>query len=921
VSSFARTKLQPPRVRAGALIPRPVLEERLARDLLDYRAVLVCAPAGFGKTSLLARQIERLPGGTAVAWVGCDSDDSPMQLLECLVAALEPFDLPWRTDPGALMVSAAQADTREARRRLVAEVINALDACDVPHGVIFVDDLHRVQHGMVYQFLDLLLERFTPRWTMVIATREEPPLPLARLRAAGHLADYRSTDLRFEPAETLRLARAAGLDESAAESLQARTDGWPVGLRLALDLQRGGAGAAGHTIDRRVFDFLATEVLDRMQPELREFLLACSVLPELTASRCAAVTGDPHAALRLDQIDRAGLFVTPLDATEPTWRLHDLFRATLEQHLRRDRPAEVPQLLARAAASEPDPVRRVGFLLHAQDWPAAAAELRELSPGLLTSGALADVLHLLERFPAAERERQPDLQLTLATTGWARWDWPLMQSASHRAVQGYRREGRSLQALEASGYEVIALRGGGLREDSSAASAVLEAACARLVDPRRWEQQPVTGNEPDYVALALLALDRIWAAFDEGRLADLPGHLQCQMRLLDGSTGPEALFRSLPLPLYLGLPGLREPLLHYVHVVMGRTERMPGELRTLARGLLGGVRLWAGDVASALPELLEAADEVRWQVHPLRLTLYVQTPLNLAHALRGDVVSLLQDAERFEAGMKRAADVPALGQRVAFERFTLARWMLCAGCDGVARDLLRMVRGHVDPRERPIFAQQRRALGGYLAWIDGDAEAALAAFEPLLAEPAVGLFGLASELRLRVAHLRMARGDALQDVALVLQPLFRRHAGDADLAAVWTAGPVLLEGLAATDWGTAMEAGPQRQLADWAQRARALRIDAAPAVAAAAPAEPTPSGRMPLAAALPASGRGDPALAQLSAREREVLERLAAGDSNKLIARAFDLSPHTVKRHVANILDKLGVASRGQAAAWFRERG
>lgn len=921
-TAFARTKLQPPRVRAGTLIERPTLEARFAGSLTEHRVVLVCAPAGYGKSSLLARQMAALPSGMAMAWVGCDSDDTPMQLLECLVAALEPYDLPWRSDPMTLMANAAAAVSRDAARAIVAEIINALDACDVPHGLIVVDDFHRVRHPLVFQFLELLLERFTPRWTMVIASREEPPIPLARLRAEGELAEFRAADLRFEPAETHQLAARAGLDAEAADRLHANTDGWPVGLRLALDLQRGGISRgqpAAPLVDRRVFDFLAAEVLDRLEPALRDFLLPCSLLTELTATRCAALTGDEHAMQRLEAIDRAGLFVTPLDGPEPAWRLHDLFRAALEQQLRREQPHAMARLLQRAAASEPDPTRRIAYLLQAQDWTAAAAELRAQGPGLITSGAIGTVLALIERFPSAVRDDLPDLLLTLAITGWATWNWPLMQRSAHQAAVGYRALGLQDHALEAMGYEVVAQRAGGQRAAAQDTARALEAAVAQQPGPRAWQHEPVLGNEPAYVAQALLLLDRTWDAFDEGRLHELPSHLAAQMDLLDHSRGADSLYRSLPLPLYVGLAGMRQPMLHYVHRVLARTDRLPGELRTLARGLLGHLKLWSGDVDGAIPELAEAADETRWRDHPLRMTVYVLPPLMLAHALRGDRAGLLHEHDQLQRAVQRVAGDPVLGSRLTIELFTVARWLLCGGCHDEARALLISLRDRDATRERLVLARQRQALDGYLAWLDGDAAGALSVFEPLLDDPAFELLGLRSELRLRTAQLRLSLGHGTASAAAALEPLFTRHAGDADIAATWVVGPALLHDLSAADWGDSLPAMAQRTLLEWTRRAAALRSAsaAAPPCAAESPAQREPSS---VAMPAPTAAASPQATDALSAREWEVLARLAAGDSNKLIARAFDLSPHTVKRHVANILDKLGLASRGQAAAWHRQQ-
>ncbi len=912
---FARTKIQAPRVRGSALIARPALEARFAQALQNHSLVLLSAPAGFGKSSLLARQMAQLPEGTAVAWVGCDADDSPLQLLHCLVAALEPHDLPWRTDPEVLMASATSASSREARRAIVAELINALDACDVPHGLIVVDDLHRVRHGMVYQFLELLLERFTPRWTLVIASREEPPLPLARLRAAGELAEFHAADLRFDAQESCQLAARAGVDAGAAHALHVRTEGWPVGLRLALDLQRDGGprpGAGAHLIDRRVFDFLATEVLGRLRPDLRDFLLACAVLPELTATRCAAVTGDAQAAQRLDEIDRAGLFVTPLDCTEPTWRLHELFRTALEQRLRMDQPEALPRLLQRAAAAEPDPARRIGFLLQAQDWAAAAAELRAQAPGLITGGASSVLAHLLDRFPADQREHQADLLLTQALAGWGRWDWTQMHQAAQRAALACRRNDRSEDALEAEGYALVALRASGQREASLQSAQVLEHAVAQQVDRRAWQFAPITGNEPGYVATALLALGRTWDAFDEGRLNELPGLLDEQMSLLDHSTGADSLFRSLPLPVYQGLAGMHAPMQRYVQCVLTRTDRIPGELRTLARGLQGGLRLWSGDVAGALVDLQDAAEDTRWRDHPLRLSLYVHPSMHLAQALQGERTALRASATHFQGLVQRAALVPALQHRLDIEIFTLARWLLCAGCDVEARQLFLSLPTTPPPHERPVFARQRQALGGYLALLEQQPDRALAQFEPLLKDPVLDLRGLRTELHLRVARLRLAQGDA-SAAADTLRPLFASAghgavgpASGAGHAVLWLAGPQVLRALADTDWSGHLTVAAAQSVALWATQAESLRGQAADMRRVAGPAATLQTGT-PMA---------DDAKT-LSAREWDVLGRLAEGDSNKLIARAFDLSPHTVKRHVANILDKLALNSRGQAAAWY----
>src|SRR5580765_5226689 len=239
--SFALTKIQAPRPRAG-LLRRESLEQRMVDAALAKRLVLLAAPAGFGKTAALTGLISRLAGRAAVAWVAVDSDDDPLGLLACLIAALEPLDPPWRTDPEALI--AAAGGSRSDRHDVVTQVLNALAACDVERGLIVLDDAHRVSDAAVFEFLDLLLERLPPQWGVIVASRTDPPLAsLARLRAHGELAEFRQRELRFTLDEVRALLPAgddsATLDhEATSERLYQRTHGWAVGLRLAVKIGR-----------------------------------------------------------------------------------------------------------------------------------------------------------------------------------------------------------------------------------------------------------------------------------------------------------------------------------------------------------------------------------------------------------------------------------------------------------------------------------------------------------------------------------------------------------------------------------------------------------------------------------------------------------------------------------------------------------
>ena len=172
---FAATKIQPPRLRA-ARVARSTLDDALAQAIAQQRVVLLQAPAGFGKTTALAAQVARLPAGWGAAWVSLDSDDDAERLFACLIAALEPFDLPWRSAPEALVGLAG--GERADRQRAAAELLNALAEAGVAHGLVIVDDLHRLADDNAFALLAQLVERLPAQWTLVLAGRTAPPLPL-----------------------------------------------------------------------------------------------------------------------------------------------------------------------------------------------------------------------------------------------------------------------------------------------------------------------------------------------------------------------------------------------------------------------------------------------------------------------------------------------------------------------------------------------------------------------------------------------------------------------------------------------------------------------------------------------------------------------------------------------------------------------
>ncbi|MEF7616261.1 LuxR C-terminal-related transcriptional regulator [Aquincola sp. MAHUQ-54] len=903
--TFARTKIQPPRLRNGALVERRGLEARLGEALLSHRLVLVCAAAGYGKTAALARQIERLPTGTAHAWIALDEGDDLHRLLGCLAAALEPYDPPWRVAPEALIAQATSTDARQ-RQTAAAELLNTLDACEVPHGVIVLDDLHRVDDEAVFGFLDLLIRRLGPRWTMAVASRSQPPLTLARLRAAGELVHIGQAELQMDRDEVRALAATTGLDAGEADALHQRTQGWAAGLRLALSaMHERGSVLRRATLDRHAFEFIATEVLDGLPPPLRDFLLQTSVLPELTAARTAAVTGLPlaEAAAMLDDIERRGLFVSVLDAEAPTeddapftLKLHDLFRDALDHRLHRERPQDVAALLERAAATEPDATRRIGLLLRAGRHAEAAQVLLAIGPGELAEGAVASMARLVAQFPAEWAIGSPELQRMRGLVAWARWDFAEMLDAMRQAESAYEARGDVPGQQATQAYQALALNAFGRMHEAGQRLSVL----------RR------EALAPDVRIAVLVACS--WHALEVGALHRVGPVLDELMDLLQRDSRMASWYHCMPLPRFNGLRGTAVPLQRYADGAQRVAGDTPTPLRASAMVQHGWRRLWQGRLDEAEDAWRRGVADAAWVGNPVNVRQHLQALAAVLHAVRG------RRAEALAIARTRIEEIAAHRNAWSHAQLLFQVARVAVLCDDLAL-LSSCLRRLPD-------APQHVPLRGHAARLQGRLDDAIAHWQQALQqEERIDLVGQAAETRLHLAQALAAGGHPVQ-AAAVLAPVFARVDEEGEPGGVLLAGgPVAA--LAAVDWQHMLPAARQAALRTWARLLQA----------AAPGPEPPPQIVLPTAPTVPARAHppveedgeddGDPEAASVSAhprlarlslspREREVLARIANGDSNKLIARAFDLSPHTVKRHVANLLDKLGVDSRGQAAAWYR---
>jgi LuxR family transcriptional regulator, maltose regulon positive regulatory protein len=886
-TAFAVTKIQPPRLRAD-LVARAVLEPALSQALQTQRLTLLVAAAGYGKTTTLTQLLSRLPRHCALAWISADHHDELQRLLECLTVALEPYDLPWRVAPEALATLACDnAGVREA----ATELVNALAGCEAPRGLIVIDDAHRLQDARSWQFLQSVVERLPTTWGVVIGSREEPPLSLARWRAAGDLAEFGQQDLQFSESEVeVLLAHDRRLPHApSARELLKRTDGWPAGLRLSLSalqsgLKAGERGAtsawAGTPAKRHLFDYLAAEVLDGMPPPLRHFLLRCSLLPELTAQRCALLTSKPQAAAMLEEIERRGLFVSVLDAQEKTLRLHDLFRDFLEDRLQRDHADEVPGLLRRAAQAERDLPRRVGYLCRAAAWPEAAAALMAGGPSLLAAGGAANLEQMLGKFPAHAFEQQPELPLLRGLLAFTRYDWDSILPAMQQAARLFAQVQQTGLAAIARAYACA-----GLHHVGRSAQAEQELATL-LVEPL------------DDMARAVTCYVAAWHEFSCERSDNIAPLITSMLDALDQLPDLAQWHQCANLSMLVGLPGMQAPLQRFADTVLRRSGDDPTQLRAGAMQVRAALALGRGRLDDAWT-LLQAADaDCRWLGSPRLLHMSGGFLLMLMHALRGDAQALQDLAQAALQDTRQACGPSHRRVHEVNVLMAAARAAWIVGLDRWQRQLNSDMQQAANPHDWAGAARCRRLSAAFVAIHEGQLAQAVALLTPLAEDAERHMFFAATQARLLLADVQLQRGQ-LDAAASQLQAALRALQASGDVGAAWLAGPLSLQRLARAPWQQRVDPGLLRLLQGPAQ------VPAASATAAAADATTTSN-----------PGAAGPSL---SPREREVLQHISAGHSNKLIARAFDLSPHTVKRHVANILNKLGLDSRGQAAAWLRE--
>jgi LuxR family maltose regulon positive regulatory protein len=870
------TKLYFPPLRRR-VVPRPRLVERLNEGLAaGNRLTLVSAPAGFGKTTLVSEWVAGC--GRAAAWLSLDpGDNDPSRFLAYLIAALQTV----AAGIGEGILTVLQSPQPPPLESTLTALLN--DVTTIPGAVVLIlDDYHVLDARPVDDALAFLVEHLPPQMHLVIATREDPALPLARLRARGQLTELRAADLRFTPSEAADfLNQVMGLDLTADDiaALEARTEGWIAGLQLAAISLQGREDVAGFIASfagshHFVLDYLVEEVLQRQPDPVQTFLLRTSILDRLCGPLCDAVMLDASASSQetLLYLERANLFIVPLDNERRWYRYHHLFAELLRQRRQ--------QIAASSASADADHLRASewyeanGLEIEAFQHAAAGHDVERaerLIEGrgmpLHFRGALAPILHWLGSLPTMVLDARPSLWVTYAqvllSSGQNTGIEPKLQAAE-RALQDARTDDRTRDLVG----RIASMR-------------------AFLV----WSPHQVeTIIAQSRRALEYLHPDNL--PFRTAAALNL-GH--AYVLLGDRSGARQALTEVTTISAASG---------NTIYEILG----------SIGLGFIQETDNQLGLAVETYRHAIELAAGL-----PFPFVCEAHLGLARVHYQWNDLDAARQHGEQ---SLQLARQIANTDRPVACEvllaRLALARGD-AAGAAAILAEADRAARQHDFVLQVPEVAAAQ-----VLAFLrQGDVAAAAHVAQ-------------AHDVPLSQARVHLAQGDPTAALA-VLEPYRRRMAekawADEELKAL-----VLLAVASDAHGERAKAVELLDEALTLAEPGGFIRIfvdEGAPM--ARLLYEALSQGVHPgyvrhLLAAFPASGREQAApsravaaaigLAEpLSSRELEVLDLIAAGLTNQQIAARLYVSLHTVKSHARNIYAKLGVSSRTQAAATGRALG
>jgi LuxR family maltose regulon positive regulatory protein len=413
-----RTKLFIPRPRKN-LVARPRLVDCLNSGL-DKKLTLIAAPAGFGKTTLLSEWIPQSP--RCVTWLSLEQSDNDLtRFWAYFIASLQSLS-PQLGENAVALLQSSQAPPLPS---ILTVLINEITAFEESFAIV-LDDYHVLDSQSIHQSLTFLIDHLPGNMHMLLTTRVDPPLPVARLRARDQLTEVRAHDLRFSGDEAAAfLSQVMGLELSIEQvaMLETRTEGWIAGLQIAA-LSMQGRDDLSEFIrmfsgsHRHILGYLADEVLNRQPQQVLDFLLYTSILGQLCGPLCDAVTEGKDGQSVLENLEQSNMFILPMDEEGRWFRYHHLFAEVLQARLKGTWPERLPELHRRASQWLETSGRSAEAIDHAisgKDFPRAAHLIAGIIQSYNNRGAGGQLIHWIDQLPEELVFENPDL---FSYKGW-----------------------------------------------------------------------------------------------------------------------------------------------------------------------------------------------------------------------------------------------------------------------------------------------------------------------------------------------------------------------------------------------------------------------------------------------------------------------------------------------------------------------
>ena len=875
------TRLGPPGV-PRRMVSRPRLHQLLDAGV-QGRLTLVSAGPGWGKTMLAAAWLRRQGNDRPVAWLSLDADDNtPTTFWSSVLAAIAQSGAAPPGHPLTNLAPPARRDHEGFLRRLA----QGLEELRRPL-VLILDDFHVINERTCLDAILRLLEQ--PSLRLVLLTRNDPRLPLARLRVSGGLVEIRVADLAFREPEAMALFGTAGLDRLPQDQrriLFERTEGWAAGLRLAA-LFASQNGAAEHIAEfagdvTPVGEYLIQEVVAAQTPEMRAFLLRTSIVERLSPDLANTLTGRTDAQRALEELQQQNAFVVALGPRHNWFRYHSLLGDLLRHQLKLDSPREVPGLHRRAAhwfSAHQMPLEAVRHAVHAEDWPLVGrVVVTQAAPGMVSpdAGVLGA---LLARIPPPELSRTAELATCAALLRFGSRDYAALPTAVARA------------------RELLAGRTAGSARPTEVVLRILDLAVAR-----------VGGDMAAAFAAATDILEALAGIGDE----EMPAG--SRMRTLAAGQRGVAL-------LWLGELDQAETWLRAAQEEASQTGLELAELNAVGhRALLRAVQ---GQVEAARPmaaEALELAERRGWTMVGQNVSTYLA--LALVHLLRGDP----SEAQHM-VGLGLAAQqadgeqLPLWGLRLIQSRLMSAR-----GQTDAARAALASGQPDDGAHESPILRRWRERAQAEVELAAGDPRAALAVLNgdgPM--------HDVEERLLAARARLDLQQPYAAEQLLAAAREQVTLSSSDHDLAVeTWTLTALTADRLR-TEQAATQAIGHALSLAERDDIRQPFLENAGPRLRVLLrrhQQQEAVDGTGLANELLDTLHRSHPTtmnagvLAQpLTGRETTILSALATMQSNAEIAEDLVVTINTIKAHTRSLYHKLGVTSRRQAVRRAREIG